>query len=215
MAGFSGRKPLSNLIHFLHKNIIPIRLFHLNTLNFQFIFSLFSIDFHLFSFIFNWFSNYFNLFSIDFQLIFNLFSIYFQFIFNLFSIYFQFISDLFVFFLFFPQALSAVDESDWALAASYSNSAYLTCMDLHTYFFAHVHDLVVTAATTSIDSHNNSIIRDHVFKNTVQEIDLDDQDSFAYFYTKFLFVCAFFFLSCFNGVKAVVKYYKNRKILKY
>ena len=117
--------------------------------------------------------------------------------------------------LFVLQALAAVDDSNWALAASYSNSAYLTCMELHSDFFSHVHDLVVTAATTSIDSHNNSIIRDHVFKNTVQEIDLDDQDSFAYFYTKFVFVCAFIFLSCFNGVKSVFKYYKNRKILKY
>ena len=111
------------------------------------------------------------------------------------------------------QALSAVDDSNWSSAASYSNSAYIICLELHTYFFSHIHDVVVTAATTSIDSHNNTLIRESVLKNNVEEIDLEDQDSFAYFYTKFMFVCGIFFISCFNGVKSTVKYYKNRKIL--
>ena len=79
MAGFSGRKPLLNLIHLknlMHENIIPLWLFHLNPLISQFIFYLFSISF---LFIFN-----FSLILLQF--IFNLFSIYF----NLFSFYISF-----------------------------------------------------------------------------------------------------------------------------
>ena len=111
------------------------------------------------------------------------------------------------------QALAATDASDWAKAASYANMAYITSQDLHSYFFSHIHDVVVTAATVSIHSHNNSMLTESVLRNTVEEIDLEDEDSFIYFYSKFVLVCGFLFISCFNGVKKAVKYYKNRRVL--
>jgi hypothetical protein len=52
-----------------------------------------------------------------------------------------------------------------------------------------------------------------VMKNHVEEIDLEDQDSFAYFYSKFVLVCGFLAISTFNGVKKIYKMYKNRKVL--
>ena len=85
---------------------------------------------------------------------------------------------------------------------------------LRTYIFSHIHDVVVTAATTCVDSHNNTLLTESVMRNLVDEVDLDDQDSFGYFYSKFVLVCGFFFLVCFNGVKDMTRKYKNRRILK-
>ena len=111
------------------------------------------------------------------------------------------------------QALSATDSSDWAAGSSYANSAYTKCMRLRSHVLSHIHDTVVTAATTSMDSHNNTQVKESVIRNLVEETDLSDEDSFAYFYTKFLFVCGSLFIACFNAVKKTVKYYKNRRIL--
>ena len=111
------------------------------------------------------------------------------------------------------QALAAADSSDWAAGSSYANSAFMKCMHLHSYVLSHIHDTVVTAATTSMDTHNNTHVKESIIRNLVEETDLGDEDSFAYFYTKFLFVCGSLFIACFNGVKRTVKYYKNRRIL--
>jgi hypothetical protein len=109
--------------------------------------------------------------------------------------------------------LSATDKSDWSNAARYANAAYLLSQDIHSYYFSHIHDLIVTAATTSIDSHNNTFLIEKVLANSVEEIDLEDQDSFAYFYTKFVLICGFLGISSFKTVKAIYKYFKFRKIL--
>jgi hypothetical protein len=111
------------------------------------------------------------------------------------------------------QALTATMASDWSSAASYANVAFLLSQNLHNYYFSHIHDLIVTAATTSVESHNKSHLMASVMKDHVEEIDLEDQDSFAYFYTKFVLVCGFLAISTFNGVKKLYKTYKNRKFL--
>ena len=113
----------------------------------------------------------------------------------------------------FKQALAALDASDWPAAASFSNTAHVKSCELHSTFFSHVHDLTVTAATTNIDSHNNTYIKEAVLKNFVEEIDLNDEDSFMYFYTKFVIICAVLFITAFNSVKSVVKKYRRRSLL--
>ena len=113
----------------------------------------------------------------------------------------------------FEQALAALDASDWPAAASYSNTAHVKTCELHSTFFSHVHDLTVTAATTNIDSHNKTYIKEAILKNLVEEIDLNDEDSFMYFYTKFIIVCAVLFITAFNSVKSVVKKYRRRSLL--
>lgn len=113
----------------------------------------------------------------------------------------------------FKKALAALDASDWPAAASFSNTAHMKACELHSTFFSHVHDLTVTAATTNIDSHNNTYIKQAVLKNLVEEIDLNDEDSFMYFYTKFIIVCAVLFITAFNSVKSVVKKYRRRSLL--
>ena len=111
------------------------------------------------------------------------------------------------------QALSASDSSDWAAGTAYANSAYIKCMHLHSHVLSHIHDTVVTAATTSIDSHNNTYVKESIVRNLVEETDVGDEDSFAYFYTKFIFVCGSLFIACFNAMKKTIRYYKNRRIL--
>lgn len=85
---------------------------------------------------------------------------------------------------------------------------------MNSYFFQHVHDLVVTAATTNINSHNNTFLHESVLRNLVEEIDIGDEDSFLYFYTKFVILCGSIFIATFNGVKSAVKKYRSRRILK-
>ena len=111
------------------------------------------------------------------------------------------------------QALSASDSSDWAAGTAYANSAYIKCMHLNSHVLSHIHDTVVTAATTSMDSHNNTYVKESIVRNLVEETDVGDEDSFAYFYTKFLFVCGSLFIACFNAMKKTIRYYKNRRIL--
>jgi hypothetical protein len=111
------------------------------------------------------------------------------------------------------QALSASDSSDWAAGTAYANSAYIKCMHLNSHVLSHIHDTVVTAATTSMDSHNNTYVKESIVRNLVEETDLGDEDSFAYFYTKFIFVCGSLFIACFNAMKKTIRYYKNRRIL--
>jgi hypothetical protein len=51
-------------------------------------------------------------------------------------------------------------------------------------------------------------------RNLVEEVDIGDEDSFLYFYTKFVILCGAIFIATFNGVKSAVKKYRSRRILK-
>jgi len=106
------------------------------------------------------------------------------------------------------QALAAGDVSDWSTAASVANTAYRLTQEMLTYHQEHEHDLVVTAATSSIDHHNNTYLIKQIQANTVQSkpqiLNNGTRDSFVWFFFKSSFWVLPFGFGCYYFVSLMM-----------
>ena len=106
------------------------------------------------------------------------------------------------------QALAAGDVSDWSSAASTANTAYRLTQEMLTYHQANVHDLVVTAATSPVDHHNNTYLIKQIHANTVQSkpqiLTNVKRDSFGWFFIKSSFWVLPFGLVCYYFVSLMM-----------